>query len=195
MSMKMSLERKESMMARIYQLPIIFGTIVAMIVLIGCGQPANSGPTNLFKATTTSSLGATSTPTRTANPGPVTLQVNAPPYQSKDTITITLNNGSNQAIYFPDHLTNCSVILLLRLKFQPLTSDNGQAAIEPCRTKIVTRIHSLAAGQNLVVRLIAPNNGWLPGIYRATLTYYTTLKISTTIGSAALTVGPFPPQP
>jgi hypothetical protein len=81
--MKMSLERKEPMMARVYQLPIIFGTIVAMIVLIGCGQPANSSPTNLFKATTTSSLGTTSTSTRTANPGPVTLQVNAPPYQSK----------------------------------------------------------------------------------------------------------------
>jgi hypothetical protein len=182
-------------MARVYQLPIIFGTIVAMILLISCGQPANSGTTNLFKATATPSFGTTSTPTRTANLGPVTLQVNAPPYQSNDTITITLNNGSNKTIYFPDHLTNCSVLLLLRLKVQPLTSDNVQAAIGPCRTKIVTRIHSLAAGQNLVVRLIAPSNGWLPGIYRATLTYSTALKIATTIGSAAFIVGPFTPQP
>jgi hypothetical protein len=193
--MKSGLERKEFIMARIYQLPIIFGTIVAMILLTGCGQLANSSTSNLFKATPTPSLGATSTPTRTANPGPVTLEVDAPSYQSDDTITITLYNRGNQTIYFPDHLTNCSVMLLMRLKVQPLTSDNGQAAIEPCRTQIVTRIHSLAAGQNLVVRLIAPNNGWLPGIYRVTLIYYTTLKISTTINSVAFTVGPFTPQP
>lgn len=182
-------------MARVYQLPIIFGTIVAMILLTGCGQPATRSTSNLFKATTTPSRGATSTPTHTAKAGSVTLRVNAPSYQSNDTITITLNNGSNRTIYFPDHLTNCSVMLLMRLKVQPVTSDKGQAAIETCRTQIVTRIHSLAAGQNLVVRLIAPNNGWLPGIYRATLTYSTTLKIATTIGSAAFTIGPFTPYP
>ena len=183
-------------MARIYQLPMIFSTLVAMLVLAGCGQPATSGTGNLSRATPTPSLGATSTPTRTANSGPVTLQANAPSYQSNDTIAITLNNGSNQTIYFGDHLTNCSVVLLLRLKVQPLTNDdNGQAAIEPCRTQTVTRIHALAAGQHLVVRLIAPNEGWLPGIYRATLTYSAALKLSTTIDSAAFIVGPFSPQP
>ena len=200
----MSLERKETVMVRIYQLLIIFGTIAAMILLIGCGQPTATGTTGLFTATATPSLRTTNAPTRTAtnastrtaNPGPVTLHVDAQSYRSNDTITVTLINQSNQTIYFPDHLTNCSVILLLGLKVQPLASDSGQAAIEPCRSEIATRIHSLAAGQNLVVRLIAPINGWSPGIYRAMLSYYTSLtKTPTTINSAAFVVGRFTPQP
>lgn len=183
-------------MVRIYQLLIIFGTIAAMILLIGCGQRATTGTTGLFTATTTPSPRTTNAPTRTANPGPVTLHVDAQSYRSTDTITVTLINQSNQTIYFPDHLTNCSVILLLRLKVQPLTSDSGQAAIEPCKSEIATWIHSLAAGQSLVVRLIAPINGWSPGIYHAMLSYYTSLKKTpTTISSTAFVVGPFTPQP
>src|ERR1700682_2987777 len=106
----MSLKRKETVMVRLYRLLIIFGTIAAMVLLIGCGQLTTTGTT----ATTTPSLNATNTPTHTANPGPVTLHVDAQSYRSNDTITVTLNNQSNQTIYYPDHLTNCSVILLLR---------------------------------------------------------------------------------
>jgi hypothetical protein len=193
-------------MARIYQLPIVIGTIAAMILLIGCGQPTTTGTTGPFTAaTTTPSLRATNATTSTATnaltstarPGSVTLQVAARTYLSNDTITITLNNQSNQTIYFPDHLTNCSVILLLRLNVQPVASDNGPSAISPCRTKIATRIHSLAAKQNVAVRLIAPSNGWLPCVYHATLSYYSSLplKTPTTIGSAAFTVGPYSPYP
>ncbi len=194
---KKSLERKETVMARIHQLLIVIGTIAAMILLIGCGQPMTTGTTGLFTATTTPSPRATNASTSIANPGSVTLQVDAQTYLSKDTITVTLHNQSNQTIYFPDHLTNCSVILLLRLNVQPLASDSGPSAISPCRTKIATRIHSLAAKQNVVVRLIAPSNGWLPGVYYATLSYYSSLSLRTptTIRSAAFTVGPFTPQP
>ena len=190
----MSLERKETVTVRIYQVLIIFGTSAVMLLLIGCGQPAATGTTGLFTATP--SLKTANAPTRAANPGPVTLHVDAQSYRSNDTITVTLINQSNQTIYFPDHLTNCSVILLLRLKVQPLASDSGQAAIDPCRSEIATRIHSLAAGQSIVVSLIAPINGWSPGLYRAMLSYYTSLKKTpTTINSAAFVVGPFAPQP
>ncbi len=146
---KKSLERKETVMARIHQLLIVIGTIAAMILLIGCGQPTTTGTTGLFTATTTPSLRATNASTSIANPRLVTLQVDAP------------------------------------------------SAISPCRTKIATRIHSLAAKQNVVVRLIAPSNGWLPGVYYATLSYYSSLSLRTptTIRSAAFTVGPFTPQP
>ncbi|HLX59405.1 MAG TPA: hypothetical protein VKR83_20495 [Ktedonobacteraceae bacterium] len=184
-------------MVRLYRSLIIFGTIAAMVLLIGCGQPTTTGTTGLFTATTTPSPKATYTPTRTANTGPVTLHVDAQSYRSNDTITVTLNNQSNQTIYFPDHLTNCSVILLLRLPVQPLNSDSGQAVINPCRTEIATRIHSLPAGQNLVVKLIAPATGWPSGLYRAALSYFTSLslKAPTTIYTTAFTVGPFSPQP
>ena len=178
-------------MTRSYQLLIIF-TIAAMILLTGCGQlSVTTGTAGLPTATPAPSL----TPTHAANTGQVTLHVDAPPYRINDTISVTLNNQSNQTIYFPDHLTNCSVILLLRLPVQPLTSDSGQAGINLCRSEIVTRMHSLAAGQNLVVRLFAPSNGWVPGLYHATLTYSTSLKKPTTIYTAAFTVGPFSPQP
>src|SRR5258707_13791025 len=78
---KKSLERKETVMARIYQLLIVIGTIAAMILLIGCGQPATTGTTGLFTAaTTTPSLRAPNIPKRTppnaptgtARPGPET---------------------------------------------------------------------------------------------------------------------------
>lgn len=177
----------------VLRLLIIFATVATLLLLVGCGQPAATGTTGL--STPTPSLTDTTTPTRTANPGQVILQVDAQSYRTNDTISVTLINQSNQIIYFPDHLTNCSVILLLRPKVQPLTSDSGQAAIDPCRTEVATRIHQLAAGQNLLVRLTAPANGWSPGIYRAALSYDTSLKAPTNISSAAFTVGSFTPLP
>ena len=182
-------------MARIYQLLIVFGTIAAMILLIGCGQSTTTGTTGLSTATPTPSPRATNAPTRTANTGQVTLHVDAPSYRTNDTISVTLNNQSNQSISFPDHLTNCSVILLQRLPVQTLSADNGQTVISPCRLEIVTRIHSLGAGQSLVVRLIAPSNGWVPGLYHATLSYFTSLNKPTAIYTAAFPVGSIAPQP
>jgi hypothetical protein len=182
-------------MTRIYQILIVVGTIAATILLTGCGQSTNSSTAGPNTATPAPTFGATNVPTHTVNTGPVILHIDASSYQSNDTIVVTLKNQSNQTIYFPDHLTNCSVVLLLRLPVQPLTSDAGQIGINPCKLEILTRMHSLAPGQNLVVKLIAQVNGWAPGIYHATLTYHTSLQQPTIIYSGAFTVGPFSPQP
>jgi hypothetical protein len=126
----------------------------------------------------------------------VTLRVDAHYYQKGDTITVTLSNQSNHTIYFPDHLTNCTVILLQQLKVQPLAGDDVQGIFDPCRLAIATRIHSQGAGQRLVVKLVASSSGWVPGFYRASLSYRTSLDagLSTTISSAVFTVGPLVPQ-
>lgn len=182
-------------MTRSQQLLIVFGTIVAMILLIGCGQSTTTGTGGLNTGTVAPTVRATNAATNTINTGIVKLHVETSSYQSKDTIVVTLKNQSNQTIYFPDHLTNCSVVLLLRLPVQPLTSDASQIGINPCKPEILTRMHSLAPGQNLVVKLIAQVNGWLPGIYHAALTYHTSLQKPTIIYSGAFTVGPFTPQP
>lgn len=183
-------------MLRIYQLLITFGTITVLALLAGCGPNTTNGTTSLPTTTTGPSTTATSDSTQAVRTGPVTLHTDAPFYRTGDTISVTLSNQSSQTIYFPDHLTNCTIILLQRQKVQPLAGENGQAGINPCRLGIATRIHSLDAGQRLVVRLVAPFNGWLTGIYRATLSYRTSLNAgpSTTIYSAAFTVGPLVPQ-
>jgi len=183
-------------MLRIYQLLITFGTLTVLALLAGCGPNTTNGPTSLPTTTTGPSTTATSDSTQAVRTGPVTLHADAPFYRTGDTISVTLSNQSSQTIYFPDHLTNCTVILLQRQKVQPLAGENAQAGINPCRLGIATRIHSLDAGQRLVVRLVAPFNGWLTGFYRATLSYRTSLNAgpSTTIYSAAFTVGPLVPQ-
>ena len=125
----------------------------------------------------------------------MTLQVDAPYYQKGDTISVTLSNQSDQTIYFPDHLTNCTVVLLQRLRVQPVAGDDVQVIFDPCRLAIATRLYSLGAGQRLVVRLVAPANGWLPGLYYATLSYRTSPDAgpSTTISSVVFTVGSLVP--
>ena len=183
-------------MLRIYRLLITCGTMTVLAFLAGCGPNTSNGATGLPTTTTVPSTTATSTSTQAVRMGPVTLHTDAPFYRTGDTISVTLSNQSSQTIYFPDHLTNCTVILLQRQKVQPLADENGQAGINPCRLGIATRIHSLGAGQRLVVSLVAPSNGWLTGIYRATLSYRTSLNAGPemTIYSAAFTVGPLVPQ-
>ena len=184
-------------MLRIYQLLITFGTITVLALLAGCGPNTSDGATGLPTTTTGPSTTATSASTQAVRTGPVTLHTDASFYRTGDTISVTLSNQSSQTIYFPDHLTNCTVILLQGQKVQPLAAENGQAGINPCRLAIATRIHSLGPGQLLVVRLVAPLNGWSPGFYRAILSYRTSLHAgpSTTIHSAVFTVGPLSPQP
>jgi hypothetical protein len=183
-------------MLRIYQLFITFGTLTILALLAGCGPNTSDGATSLPTTTTGPSTTATRASTQAVRTGPVTLHADAPFYRTGDTISVTLSNQSSQTIYFPDHLTNCTVILLQRQKVQPLAGENGQAGINPCRLGIATRIHSLDAGQRLVVRLVAPFNGWLTGLYRATLSYRMSLNAgpATTTYSAAFTVGPLVPQ-
>ena len=183
-------------MMRLYRMFMISGTMMVLTLLAGCGPGTIIGGADLPIAVTNRSLTTSNDPAGTVRTGPVTLHTNALSYVIKATIFVTLSNQSNHTLYFPDHLTNCTVILLQRQKVQPLAGENGQAGINPCRLGIATRIHSLDAGQRLVVRLVAPFNGWLTGFYRATLSYRTSLNAgpSTTIYSAAFTVGPLVPQ-
>ena len=184
-------------MMRVYRLFMIFGTMMVLAVLAGCGPGTTIVGAGLPIAVTNRSLMTSNDPAGTVRTGPVTLHTNARSYVIKATIFVTVSNQSNHPIYFPDHLTNCTVILLQRLKAQPLAGDNVQAGINPCRLAIVTRIHSLGPGRRLLVRLVAPLNGWPPGFYHATLTYRTSLNASssTTIDSAAFIVGPLGPLP
>ncbi len=176
-------------MIRIYRL---LGTIIVLTLFAGCGPNTTAGTTVSFTtmadlssiAATKSSSTTTNLPTSTLRSGPVTLRAGAPIYFIDNTIFITLSNHSNRTIYFPDHLTNCTVVLLQR------QMRGNWLNVNPCRLEIATRIHLLGARQRLIVRLVAPLNGWLPGLYRATLSYRTSLNAGrpTTIFSAVFKV-------
>ncbi len=179
-------------MIRLYRLLMISGTVMVLALFAGCGPSTTVGTTVSFTtmadlssiAATKSSSTTTNLPTSTLRSGPVTLRAGAPIYFIDNTIFITLSNHSNRTIYFPDHLTNCTIVLL-----QQQMNGNWLTA-NLCRLEIATRIHSLGARQRLIVRLVAPLNGWLPGLYRATLSYRTSLNAGrpTTIFSAVFKV-------
>ncbi len=186
---------------RIYRVVIISGIMTVLALFTGCGPYTPAGTSSLSTpATTPASTGtphsppATKVPPRTARTGPVTLDAGPSLYRTSDTISVTLSNHSNQTIYFPDHLTNCTVLLLQRQQLQPLEGGNWQS-INPCRLAIATRMYSLVSGQSLIVRFSAPVHGWQPGLYRATLGYQSSLntRATTTIFSLAFRVGPFIP--
>jgi hypothetical protein len=96
--------------------------------------------------------------------GPVTLSVNASSYRASDAIVVTLSNKSAQPITFPDHLTGCSVVLL-----QVQVGGNWQP-VNLCRSMIMSRLHTLNAGQSLTVQLTPPAQ-WTPGTYRCRVSY------------------------
>jgi hypothetical protein len=176
-------------MIRIYRL---LGTIIVLTLFAGCGSNTTAGaivPLTTMSdlssvAATKSSSTAANIPTSTLRTRPVTLRVGSPIYFIGNTISITLSNHSNRTIYFPDHLTNCTIVLLQR------QMNGNWLTANLCRLEIATRIHSLGARQRLIVRLVAPLNGWLPGLYRATLSYRASLNAGrpTTIFSAVFKV-------
>ena len=93
----------------------------------------------------------------------VTLSVDAASYQIGDPIVAILSNQGVGTIYFPDHLTNCTVIQLQR-------QVNGNwEEVNPCLLEIPTRQFHLDAGQGLDVELQSATNS--AGSYRAALTY------------------------
>lgn len=184
------------------QRSLLIGCALALPLLFaGCGA---SGPAGANGSPATPTAKATSPAIHTSPPagggGPVTLSTDALHYQTGDTISVTLSNRSRQTIYFPDHLTNCTVILLQRQKAQPLAEAGertGGTGVNPCQLAIVTRMHSLGPGQHLVVKLVAPKGGWPAGIYLATLSYRLSPSIgsSTALASPAFVVGSSAPQP
>jgi hypothetical protein len=113
------------------------------------------------------------------------VSVDAPTYRTGDAIAVTLSNQSLQTILFPDHLTYCTVVLLQR------QVNESWESINLCKLMIVTRMHSLEAGHSLTVKLVAPPNQWMPGLYRVKLSYGTSQQSShlITIYSAVFRVG------
>ena len=121
-----------------------------MLLLIGCGSNAGSGATPV-------PTGMTPTPA-------VTLQVGAASYQPGSSISVTIKNQSTQAIYFADHRTNCTVLLLER------QVASAWEPVAPCKLMIMTRLHSLKAGEPLEVKIVTSDQ-WPTGSYRARLDY------------------------
>ena len=82
------------------------------------------------------------------------------------TFDVTLGNRDNQTIYFADHLTNCSVILL-QMQVNGKWEDMDNFGLG-----ILSAWHTLDAGKQLTVKL-APLAGvlWPAGLYRAKVRY------------------------
>lgn len=140
-----------------YCLPV---GIMVIFLLAGCG---NNG------------VGGTgTTPTQQPPTSPITLQVGAARYQPGSTISVTIKNQSNQTVYFSDHKTNCTVLLLER------QTANTWTPIAPCRLMIATRIHSLQAGDTLEVKFTTTSQ-WSTGSYHARLDYSDKAGIGNTV--------------
>ena len=141
---------------------LIVGLLLISITLAGCGYNATNGKVVSPTVTTASSPPASA--------GSVTVGTDEPTYKIGDAIAVTLSNQSLQTILFLDHLTNCSVVLLQR------QMNESWESINLCKLMMVTRIHLLDAGHSLTVKLVAPSNQWMPGLYRVKLSYGTSLQ-------------------
>jgi len=162
-------------MKRICRLLVPLSVFVVLALLAGCGpystnsSASSTTPTTAVVKTATPIKKPIPTPRATPTPpphslrtGPVTLDISASVYRPGNTIVMTLDNQSGQTIHFPNHLTDCTVVLLQQLV-------NGTwVPVAPCRLMILTAFLSLGSGHELVVRLIAPRS---PGIYQGVLTY------------------------
>ncbi len=181
--------RKHNKTARCYSLIILLGASLAMLmILASCGQNAPGTASSSGNSIVTP-LRLSPTPSTTLSAtGKVTLSAHS---VTPNTISITLSNKTKQTILFPDHLTECNVILLQWIP-RGIGSEQWQA-IAPCRSEIATRLHMLAPGKNLTVALTAPGNQWMPGHYRALLTYFLSGTRATprTVFSASFQLGNF----
>ena len=141
---------------RSFQRRLLLVSIAMVFLLAGCGHNAGSGSGN----------GGSPTPSPTEGPPtlPVTLQVGATSYAPGSTISVTIKNQSGQTVYFADHRTNCTVLLVERQ-----VSDSW-VPVAPCKLMILTRIHSLNAGAVSEVTIITTNQ-WPTGNYHARLDY------------------------
>jgi hypothetical protein len=164
-------------MKPIYRLLMPLSVFVVLTLLAGCGpystnSSANSTtPPKIVAKSSTPVKKPIPTPRATPTPpphtlrtGPVTLNVSASVYRPGATIVLILDNRSGQTIHFPNHLTECTVVLLEQLV------HGTWVPVAPCRLMILTAFLSLGSGQELVVKLAAPRT---PGIYRGVLTYST----------------------
>jgi hypothetical protein len=159
-------------MIRFYRLLLIIGTLMGAAMLLSCGTGSAPGANE-------------PPPLPTATQGPVTLGVGATSYHTNDTFEVTLSNRENQTIYFADHLTNCSVILL-----QQQVNGNW-VNMDNCGLGILSAWHTLDSGQQLTVKLAPPSGDhWPNGLYRAQVRYRPTNSFTSlvTIYSAGFEV-------
>ncbi|HLX41366.1 MAG TPA: hypothetical protein VKR42_12595 [Ktedonobacteraceae bacterium] len=124
--------------------------IVIVFLLAACGHNTGSG--------------ATPIPPGKPPMLPVTLQVGATSYARGSSISVTIQNQSGQTIYFADHRTNCTVLLLER------QLNNTWEPVALCKLMIATRIHSIKAGESSTVT-ITTTTQWFTGHYQARLDY------------------------
>lgn len=174
----------------------IVSALIPFLLLTGCGSALSTSTACLSPTTSTQCSPSPSTQaTPPEGKSAVLLRLDALRYAPNAVISVTVSNESQQSIVFPDHLTNCTVILLQRAKVQPQATREQAGVVNPCRLAIPTRLHVLGPGQRLIVTLVAPQSGWTAGLYVATLSYRPSSLAgpATTISSPAFTVGPSEP--
>lgn len=161
---------------------------LGLVLLAGCGYngntPTSTGNSAMAAGTPSVTPGATATATaatpaatRASGSGGVTIQLSASGYHARDTIVVTIANGTSQTIAFPDHQSNCTIVLLQR------QSATSWQPVSICREMILTRILTLGAGKSQIVSLHAPGNGWQTGTYRVTFGYGVGANASAARGS------------
>jgi len=163
---------------------------MAFLFCVGCGQNYSQGPTQSSPATQQATPTAQqATPiSQLASPpasGFVTLEVAATSHRPGDTVSVILKNSSSYVIYFLDHQTSCTFVLLQK-------QVNGTwENINNCALGIASGLHTLDAKQQLTVNISPPRGLWTPGFYRATLRYNTVHSLNgmTTIASAGFSIG------
>jgi hypothetical protein len=177
---------------RVDRLLILVCLFMILALLASCGQHFSHGaagaPTSVITPTPTTRPSPSPSPSLTATTiatGNVTLTLGAASYHPNEVISVTLSNRSTRTIFFPDHLTYCTVIQLEQWV------NGNWASVYLCRLEIATRMHELHAGQSLVVKLVPPPGQWIPGLYRASLSYLaaSTTGQRSTIHSAEFQVG------
>jgi len=170
-----------------HRLLLILGLMLIPVLLAGCGQQSSTGGTHATPTPTpVPSPAVTKAPFPTATAGAVSLHVGATSYHPTETISVILSNQSTQAISFPDHLTDCTVIQLQR------QVHGNWENVHTCLLLTPTRLHRLDAGKRLTVALVSSAaRPWALGLYHATLRYSTTQSFggpTTTIFSAGFQI-------
>jgi hypothetical protein len=150
-------------MQRRYSHGMIVGGLIGMLIWSSCGSQSRQDSTPGTSSANASS--EHSTPHPAASSELVSLSIDAASYHKGDSIGVTLSNKGAEAIFFADHQTNCSVILL---EYQV---NGAWTPLKNCTSKSRTIWHTLAAGQELKVELGAPRSSWPIGLCRVTVSY------------------------
>jgi hypothetical protein len=140
---------------------LILTLVIGMFIVSSCTSNSSSSPSPSPPSGTQPAQGSPGS----ASNG-VTLDLASTTYHTSDTLRITLKNSGSQPIFFPDHLTNCTVLLL---EYQV---NGSWQAIDNCGTLNATRWHMLSPQQQLEVTLSPPAQGWATGHYRLKLVYH-----------------------